>query len=167
MIRRLLLSAAMLAVVLFGVSCTFEHPRDVCGDYRNSFFEGCFEGDVSAPLGTGRIKLVLNTAGFPETRVMAGCTAMSLASGTEIVTLSGEVQCDGTTAKLQGLRVNSLRLKLNVRRQPALGNAVIVDVSTEDGMPFATALALPRCVTPASTCQDLGMRVPFGSGGQP
>lgn len=151
-----------VAVVLISVSCTFEHPDDVCFNDTNSFFEGCFEGDISAPVGTGRIQVVLNHAGFPETRLMAGCTAMSLANGSEIVTLSGEVQCGGTTAKLQGLRANSLTLTLIVRRLPDLGNAVAVDVSTEDGMPFATALALQRCELPVSGCQDFGMRVPFG-----
>lgn len=166
MSTRLLLSAAVILVVLFGANCSFSPSGLACVDNKNTLFEGCFEGDITAPAGSGKIKLVLNTAGMPETKMMAGCAAMSLAGG-EIVTLAGEVQCGGVNAKLQGLRANGLTLKLNVRRQPANGNAVTVDVTTEDGTPFASALAVPRCAMPVMTCLDLGMRVPFGTGGQP
>lgn len=167
MTQRILLSVAVIAVVLFGANCAFEPSGLACTDNKNTLFEGCYEGDISVPAGGGKIRLVLNTAGMPETKVMAGCIALSLAAADEIVTLAGEVQCGGNAAKLQGLRVNGLTLKFDVRRQPANGNAVTVDVTTEDGMPFASALAVPRCPNPTTTCLDLGMRVPFGSGGQP
>lgn len=167
MTTRILLSVAVIAVTLFGANCAFEPSGLACTDNKNTLFEGCYEGDISSPVGGGKIKLILNTAGMPETKTMAGCIAMSLAGSDEIVTLAGEVQCGGSGARLQGLRVNGLTLEIDVRRQPANGNAVTVDVTTEDGTPFASALAVPRCATPTTTCLSLGMAVPFGSGGQP
>ncbi len=164
---RLLLSAAVVAVTLFGANCAFEPSGLACTDNKNTLFEGCYEGLIGSPASGGKIKLVLNTAGMPETKMMAGCIAMSPTGSNEIVTLAGEVQCGGADAKLGGLRVNGLNLRLNVRRQPANGNAVTVDVTSEDGTPFVSALGVARCPNPTTTCLDFGIAMPFGSGGQP
>ncbi len=167
--ERILFVLAVIVLPLFGFSCI--EPRHYsCGDHANTQFEGCFEGEITTPVSGGDIQLILNSAGMPGTKMLAGCVAIKPRGGggrDEFVTLSGEVKCGGTEAQLQGLRVNGLTLRLKASRQPPGGNAVTVDVISEDGTPFASALALPRCRNPVPTCLDIGMRVPFGSEGQP
>lgn len=168
MIPRLLFAVTVIAAVVFGANCSYNPPRSAdCVGQQNDQFEGCFEAEITEPAGAGKLRLILDNAGQPATRVLSGCLELTLASGTEFVSLAGEASCTvNQQANLTGMLPGGETLTLVVLRQPATGNAVTIDVTAEGSTLFTSALGAPRCGIPA-TCASLGMVVPFGPGGQP
>ncbi len=168
MIPRLLFAAAVLAAVVFGANCSYNPPRAAdCVSQQNSQFEGCFEAEITDPAGGGKFRLILDNAGQPGTFVLGGCLELSLVSGPVFVALAGEASCVvDQEANLTGMLAGGETLTLRVFRQPATGNAVTVDVTTDGSTLFTSVLGAPRCGVPA-TCSSLGMVVPFGPGGEP
>jgi hypothetical protein len=163
-IRKTLFAVAVLAAVIFGANCSFE-PQ-ACVTTANTFFEGCFEGEVTDPADGGKFRIILDNAGNPSSSVLGGCLDLTLASGREIVPLSGGVSCSiSQEANLTGVKVGGTNISIHVVRNPAAGNAVTLDVTTSDEA-FTSALALPRC-TVVMTCPDTSIRMPFGTGEQP
>jgi len=163
-IRRALFATAVLTAVIIGANCSFS--ASVCISNKNTLFEGCYEGEVTDPASGGKLSIILDTAGQPETNVLSGCLEAQLATGREFVTLAGEVSCGNQSANLTGMLAGGQTLAIKVVRQPETGNAVTLDVTTEGGVPFASAIGLNRCSVP-KPCPAMGMLVPFGSGGQP
>ncbi len=167
MIPRLLFAAAVLAAVVFGANCSFNPRPADCVAQQNDQFAGCFEAEITDPAGAGKIRLILDDAGQPGTRVLAGCLDLSLASGPVFVSLAGQASCVvNQEADLTGMLPGGETLTLRVLRQPAAGNAVTVDVTAEGSTLFSSAPGAVRCGVPA-TCTSLGMVVPFGPGGPP
>lgn len=167
MIPRLLFAAAVLAAVVFGANCSFNPRPADCVAQQNDQFEGCFEAEITDPAGGGKLRLILDDAGQPGTRVLGGCLDLALDSGLVFVSLAGETSCIADQeARLTGMLPGGGTLTLVVLRQPATGNAVTVDITAEGSTLFASALGAPRCGVPA-TCPSLGMAVPFGTGGPP
>jgi hypothetical protein len=166
-IPRLLFAAAVIAAVVFGANCSFNPRRADCVAQQNDQFEGCFEAEITDPAGGGKLRLILDNAGQPATRVLGGCLDLSLVSGSVFVSLAGEASCDvDQQANLTGMLPGGETLTLRLLRQPATGNAVTIDVTAEGSTLFRSALGAARCGIPA-TCPSLGMVVPFGTGGQP
>ena len=167
MIPRLLFAAAVLAAVVFGANCSYNPRRADCVAQQNDQFEGCFEAEFTGPAGGGKLRLILDDAGQPGTRVLGGCLDLALDSGLVFVSLAGEASCTvDQQANLTGMLPGGETLTLVLLRQPATGNAVTVDVTAEGSTLFASAPGAVRCGVPA-TCASLGMAVPFGPGGPP
>jgi hypothetical protein len=166
-IQRLLFAVTVIAAVVFGANCSYNPRRADCVAQQNNQFEGCFEAEITDPAGGGKLRLILDNAGQPDTRVLGGCLDLSLVSGSVFVSLAGETSCDvDQRADLTGMLPGGETLTLRVLRQPATGNAVTVDVTAEGSTLFTSAPGAVRCGVPA-TCASLGMVVPFGPGGQP
>lgn len=167
MIPRLLFATAVLAAVVFGANCSFNPRVGECVAQQNDQFVGCYEAEITDPANGGKLRLILDDAGQPATRVLGGCLDLSLDSGTVFVSLAGEASClVNQQADLTGMLPGGGTLTLRVVRQPATGNAVTVDVTSEGFTLFTSALGASRCGIPA-TCPSLGMVVPFGAGGAP
>jgi hypothetical protein len=166
-IPRLLFAAAVIAAVVFGANCSFNPRPADCVVQQNTQFEGCFEAEITDPAGSGKLRLILDNAGQPDTRVLGGCLDLSLVSGPVFVSLAGEASCVvNQQANLTGMLPGGETLTLRVLREPATGNAVTVDITAEGSTLFTSALGAVRCGVPA-TCPGLGMVVPFGAGGPP
>jgi hypothetical protein len=162
-IRRTLFATAVLTAVIAGANCSFHVPAP-CRSNLNTLFEGCFEGEITDPTSGGKITVILDTAGQPETDVLSGCLEAQLSSGPVSVSLAGTVSCQpDTEATLTGMLAGGETVAFTIVRQPSAGNAVTVDVTTDAGAPFASATGLARCTMPRP-CPAVGMLIP---GGQP
>jgi hypothetical protein len=165
MIRRILLAAAVLGAAIFWANCKYNPPQVAPDEPNwNTFFAGCFEGEITDPASAGKLKIIL-VAGQSDEFTLSGCLQASLATGTETATLSGMVQEDRQQAELTGMVNPQKSFVILVERQPAGETAAdTVTVSNVRDTSFNSAANLSKCT---QTCADLGIPLPFMSGGGP
>lgn len=161
-IRKSLFAAAVLAAVIFGANCSFD-PQP-CNN-EAPFFAGCFEGESTDPAG-GKFRIILDAPGSPGSGALGGCLDVTIGNR-EVVPLAGNAVCvPPQEANLTGMVAGGTTIHVKVVRQPMDGNAVTVDVTSQDSALFRSALGLARCPM-VMTCPDATIRTPFGPGSEP
>ena len=165
MTRKILFATAVLGATIFWANCSY-NPRPATPDEPdwNTFFAGCFEGEITDPAGAGKVKIIL-VAGTSDEFTLTGCLEASLATGTETATLSGTVQDDRQRAQLTGMVSPQKSFVILVERQPAGEIAAdTITVSNVRDASFNSAANLSKCT---QTCAGLGIPLPFMAGGGP
>lgn len=167
-LTRTLFGLAVLAAVVAWANCQLVFPLDPPVAVTNTFFEGCFEGAITDPPAGGKLKIVLQKTDATDGLMLEGCLDMALTSGQELATFTGNVESEPELATLMAVRTaGGDPFTFRVARQPP-GNVVAstVDLSNFSGAPFILAPGMARCVQP-TTCEDLGIVLPFMPGGAP
>ena len=169
MIRRLGFALAVLAGTIYWANCDFvpgvaSDPSPPPARSVNTFFEGCFQGQVTDPAGFGGLTIVLepNPA---DALLLTGCQKADSITGMGANgTFMGTVTDDRQQARVTVTA--STTFTILVRRSPDGDvDATTVTLSNEAaGAPFNRAPDLARC-DPHRTCAELGFPMAFVPGG--
>jgi hypothetical protein len=164
-IRRVVLGLALIGAAFAGLDCNqIFGLRETVLDRPNLFFEGCFRGPTTDPVGQGELTIIL--VADPEATVsLEGC--IQGANPVFVATHAGFVLGDSaeerTHALVTVLPQGRPAFALAVQGQPPGSEAQTMTLVNESGFPFRRAENLARCAAP-TTCADLGISVPFVAG---
>ncbi|HEX9636371.1 MAG TPA: hypothetical protein VGB99_02465 [Acidobacteriota bacterium] len=163
MIRKILFAATVLGAVVFWANCSYNPPVATPQEPDwNTFFAGCFEGEIVDP--PGKLQIILE-AGASDEFTLSGCLTASLGDGEQTATFAGTVQADRQRAELMATSNLGGEYVIAVERQPA-GEVVAntVTVTNVTNAPFNNAPNLTRCT---ATCPSMSVRLPFMPDGGP
>jgi hypothetical protein len=156
-LRRALLGLSLGGLAFGGLDCLSIPPAPWVVR-----FTGCFQGAVAEPAGQGSLRIVLEEM---NDVALQGCV---VGRDPEFqATFAGSVLEPDTRARLMAMSPGGSSFTLLVERQPPdNANAVTLTIRNETGTPFVLAPDLPRCAA-STTCDDLGISLPFLPGGTP
>jgi hypothetical protein len=132
----------------------------------NTFFAGCFQGQVTDPAGFGGLTIVLE-ANADDSVLLGGCQRADNTTGANANgALSGMVTDDRQQARVTVTpQAPATPFTMLVRRSPDGDvDATTVTLSNDAGAPFNSAPDLARC-NPQRTCPELGFPMAFVAGG--
>ena len=156
-VRRTLLGAALACAAFGGLDCLSIPPAPSVVR-----FTGCFQGGIAEPAGQGNLRIVLEDM---RDVALQGCLVGR--DPAFQATFAGSVLEPDTQARLTAMSPGGPSFTLLVEREPPdQANAQTLTVRNETGMPFVLAPDLARCPA-ATTCDDLGIALPFMPGGNP
>ncbi len=163
MMRRAAFALAVLTATIYWADCGFSvRVPGPAEPVWNTFFAGCFRGQVTDPSGFGELIIVLEAK--TEDSFMVGGCIQFMTGGTTVTngTLAGEVreakhQAGVTVTPTSGAPMFTLLVE---RNPPGNVNATTVTLTNEGGAPFVGAANLQICPT-ALTCPILSTRMPF------
>ena len=166
MIRRAVFASMVLVGTIFWANCDLVFPLDPPPTPRwNSFFEGCFQGPTDSSQA-GDVIIVIETEA-DEKRLVGGCLRLTPpGQPPDNSSLTGEVVKDDEQHAEVTIMRSGQPYTLRIQRNPAgETNAVTLDLSNLDGAPFNSAPNLSKAQPCPASCQDMGFRMPFLSGG--
>jgi hypothetical protein len=156
-VRRALLGLSLAGAAFGGLDCLSIPPAPSV-----SRFMGCFQGDIGEPAAQGSLRIVLEEM---NDVALQGCLVGRTPEFQ--ATFAGSVLQPDTQARLVAMSPGGSSFTLLVEREPPdNADAVTLTVRNETGTPFVLAPDLPRCPAP-TTCDDLGIALPFLPGGMP